>query len=392
MDMEEPPQAGKIHIGELKLIPRLLVQEVYDDNIFLGSGENTPVEKEESDWITHVGPGLLFDYSFGPRGGFKAGYQANLAYYQDNDRNDWQTHRGLADLNYRSPGGLIVRAINVYTDSEDPYSSENEYRLGDQIERWHNDLKTQVGFDFSDRFRMLTYYNYYEQEYDNREDFSQDYDSHEFGLGAQMSLMPKTWGFIRYHYGERDYTSHEGGVTSATDSDFSWNRVNAGLTWDPGAKLSGELNFGYQWKDYDNRNDPQGFVYDDRNTWIASTFIAYRPALTRALSLSVVRALREVGSDTDEYFEDTGVGVGLEQMLLDNLTLSLAGIYSEHDYNIFQDEKRKDDNYKFNVGLEYRLKDWVRAGVSYNYWRKDSDLSRFDFTDNRFIGTLRFVY
>jgi hypothetical protein len=392
MDRHEPAEAGRIHIGNLRIIPRLTVQAVHDDNIFLGNGKNESAEKEESDWITHVVPGLLLDYGFGPRGGLKLGYHGDLAYYKDNDRNDWQTHRGLADLDYRSPGGLIVRAINVYTDADDPYSSENEYRLGEQIKRWHNNLKTKVGFEFSDRFRVLAYYNSYKQDYDNREDFTQDYSSTEFGTGFQMNLMPKTWGFVRYHYGEREYDSLQGGVTNDNDADFSWQRVNTGLTWDPGAKLSGELNFGYQWKDYDNRTSKDGFIYDDRDTWVASTFVAYRPALTRVLSLSVLRALREVGSDTDEYYEDTVVGLGFEQLLLDKLTLSVGGIYSENDYNVFQDEERKDDNYKANIGLEYRLQDWVRAGVSYNYWRKDSSIPRYDFTDNRFVATLSFVY
>ena len=385
-------ESGKIHMGDLKIVPSLTLGSVYDDNIFLGNGSNSPGEEESSDWILRLMPGLLLDYGFGPRGRFRVGYRGDLAYYDDHSRNDWQTHEGLLDLDYRSPGGLIVRAINVYTDAEDPYSSENEYELGRKIERWHNNLKTRVGFDFRNRFKVLAFYNYYKQDYDQREDFTQDYDCDEFGAGVEMRLLPKTWGFIRYHYGEREYFSHREGVTEENDSDFSWHRMNAGLTWEPGAKLSGELNVGYQWKDYDNKANKDGYIYDDRNTWIASTMISYRPSLTRVLSFSMIRALREVGSNTDEYFEDTGVGLSLQQVFLDRIRLSVGTILSQNDYNVFDDRRRKDDNYKVNIGLDYSVRDWLHTGLSYSYWRKDSSITRYDFTDNRFMVTIDVVY
>lgn len=385
-------ETGKIHIGDLKVVPRLTAGYVYDDNVFLGNGSNSADEKESSDWILRLMPGLLLDYGFGPRGRFRVGYRGDLAYYDDQSKNDWQTHEGLFDLDYRSPGGLIVRAINVYTDAEDPYTSENEYQLGRKIKRWHNNLKTKVGFDFRNRFKVLAYYNYYKQDYDHKEDFTQDYDSNEFGAGVQMRLLPKTWGFIRYHYGERDYFSQREGVTEDNDSDFSWHRMNAGLTWEPGAKLSGELNVGYQWKDYDNKANKDGYIYDDRNTWVASTVISYKPALTRVLSLTMIRALREVGSITDEYFEDTGVGLSLQQVFLDKITLFVGTTLSQNDYNVFDDKRRKDDNYKVGLGLDYEIRDWLRTGLSYSYWRKDSNITKYDFTDNRFMAKLDIVY
>jgi len=387
-----PLETGKIHIGDLKVVPRLTAGYVYDDNVFLGNGSNSADEKESSDWILRLMPGLLLDCGFGPRGRFRVGYRGDLAYYDDQSKNDWQTHEGLFDLDYRSPGGLIVRAINVYTDAEDPYTSENEYQLGRKIKRWHNNLKTKVGFDFKNRFRVLAYYNYYKQDYDHKEDFTQDYDSNEFGAGVQMRLLPKTWGFIRYHYGERDYFSQREGVTEDNDSDFSWNRMNAGLTWEPGAKLSGELNVGYQWKDYDNKANKDGYIYDDRNTWVASTVISYKPALTRVLSLTMLRALREVGSITDEYFEDTGVGLSLQQVFLDKITLFVGTTLSQNDYNVFDDKRRKDDNYKVGLGFDYEIRDWLRTGLSYSYWRKDSNITKYDFTDNRFMAKLDIVY
>ncbi|HUU39484.1 MAG TPA: outer membrane beta-barrel protein, partial [Desulfatiglandales bacterium] len=313
-------QEGKINFGNLKIIPGLTLKGVYDDNIYLGNGTNQANEIEESDWITHVMPALLFNYSLQERGSVSLGYSGDLAFYSDSDYsdNDWQNHKGALAVDYKSPGGLILFANNTYIDAEDPYSNLEQYRIGLMTKRWDNDLKTKVGFDFGNRFRILTYYNFYKQDYELDRDYTQDYDQNEFGVGFQMRFLPKTWGFIRYHMGERDYFTYLAGtgVTDSNDSDFQWQRVNAGLTWDPGAKVSGELNVGYQWKEYDNETDVNGDQYEDQDTWIAGTLITYKATPSTALVLSATRALRQTGSNDNEYFTDTGIGINLQQKIL----------------------------------------------------------------------------
>lgn len=389
------PQVGRMQYGELKIIPGLTLQGLHDDNIYLGSGSNTTTEAEESDWITHVIPSLLLDYVPERRGSLKLGYQGDFAYYSDNDDNDWQTHKGMLDLNYQAPGGLMLGIDNIYTDAEDPYGSLEQYEIGLKTERWSNDLKGKIGYDFSDKFKLFGYYNFYKQDYaDDDKDYTQDYKSNEFGLGAQMRVMPKTWGFVRYHLGGRDYFTHpaEKDVDESKDSDFDWQRVNAGLTWDTGVKLTGELNFGYEWKDYENATDVDGDKYDDKNTWIASTRISFKATPATTLALSIQRALREAGSNTNEYFEDTGIGINLKQTVLTKVTLFVGGVYSKNDYNVWAGKSRDDDNYEANTRLDYRIQDWLTAGIGYTYREKDSDSKEDEFTDNQFMISLSAVY
>ena len=381
---------GRINFGKLEVVPSLAVEELYDDNIYLGNGTNNTTELEESDWITHVMPALGFNYSLQQRGSLSLGYKGDLAYYSDNDDNDWQTHEGMFDVSYQAPGGLILGVNNVYTDAEDPYGSLEQYRIGLKTERWNNDLKTKTGYNFGNRFSIIAFYNFYKQDYDLKRDYTQDYDVNEFGIGLRMWLLPKTWGFVRYHFGERDFFSHPAGTASneTNDSDFDWHRVNAGLTWDTTAKIIGELNLGYQWKDYDNELDTDGNRYEDKNTWIASTKVAFRARPTTMLALSLTRALRELGSDTNEYFEDTGIGMNLQQAILRRITMSVGGVYSQNDYNT----SREDDNYELKISLDYRIGDWLTAGVGYGYNKKDSNRAANDYTDNQFMISLSAVY
>jgi hypothetical protein len=380
-------EKGEVHIGKLKIIPGVTLQEIYDDNIYLGSGANDTTELQEADWITHVMPTLGFNYTFHERGNFTLGYNGDLAYYSDNSDNDWQTHKGIFGLNYQAPGGLILGINDVYTDAQDPYSNLEQYRLGLKTERWNNDLKTKIGLDLGNRLKVLAYYNRFKQDYELERDYTQDYDSSEFGVGFQLRLLAKTWGFIRYHFGERDYFTHPAGtgVTESNDSDFDWHRVNAGITWDAGAKLDGELNFGYQWKKYVNPTDVYGNPYDDKNTWIAATSVTYTATPTTALALGITRALRESGSNDNRYFEDTGIGINLQQVILTKFTVTVGGAYSINDYNLPVSRPREDDNYNANVSLDYQIQDWLTAGAGYRYNRKDSNYEENDYTDNLFI-------
>ena len=388
-------EGGKIHVGNLKIIPGLTVQEIYDDNIYLGNGTNNTSELEESDWITHFMPSLIFDYTFPERGSLRLGYQGDLAYYSGNDINDWKTHKGFFALDYQAPGGLILGVNNVYTDAEDPYGSLNDYNLGvPNSERWTNDLKSKLGYTFSNRFKILGYYNFYKQDYEEVVDYTQDHYDNEFGAGFQMRLLPKTWGFIRYHYGEREYFTHPAGTGSneRNDSDYNWHRANAGLTWDSGAKLSGEVNFGFQWRDYDNATDINGNRYDDRDTWIASTAVNYNATSTTIISLNIARAVRDSDSNTNQYYEDTSIGAFLRQTLLNKFTLFAGFTYANYDYNLPVNRSRDDDNFMANLKLDYQIQDWLKAGAGYTYNKRDSNYEVNSFTDNQFMISLSGMY
>jgi len=384
-------RGGTLIFGNLVVTPGLTLQEVYDDNIYLGSGTNSTTESEESDWITHIVPGLMLDYSLHERGGIKLGYIGDYAYYKDENNNDWKNHKGVFGLNYKAPVGLIIGIDNLYTRAQDPYGSDNEYRLGvPQTERWHNDLKTRIGYELQNLFRIFAYYNYYKQKYDEDIDYSQNYDCNEVGAGIEKKILPLMWGFLRYFHGETDYYTHREGVTDSNDADFSYDSVKMGLAWDPGAKIEGELNFGYTWKKYDNNADVSDRQYDDQNTWIASTLLSYKPTVTTTLGLAITKAMRDSGANTTEYFDDTGISINLKQVVLSKISLLVGAAYSTHDYE--DSIGREDDNYTARLGIKYLINEWLMAGADYTYREKDSNYGEFDYKDNKFMVTLGLTY
>ncbi|MDQ5988220.1 MAG: hypothetical protein CSYNP_03978 [Syntrophus sp. SKADARSKE-3] len=64
------PAAGNINFGNLKIIPSIEGQVIYDDNIYMKNGTDTATDrtnKKVSDTIYHVRPGLLLSYDMAER-------------------------------------------------------------------------------------------------------------------------------------------------------------------------------------------------------------------------------------------------------------------------------------------------------------------------------------
>jgi hypothetical protein len=384
-------QGGNIRIGKLGIFPGISVQGVHNDNIYLSTG--TAAHPAVSDWITHIMPDVRLNYPFPERGSCSLGYQGDFAYYEEFEDNDWQRHRALFALNYNAPGGVILAVSNTYTDTDDPYGSDAGYKTGvPKTKRWYDDLKATLGYHFSNRFKVLGHYNYFKQEYDLEKDADQNYVANELGTSLQMRLLPKSWGFMRWHYGERDYFTHPPGTgaTEENDADFVWQRINTGLAWDIGAKLAGELNFGYIWIDYKNEFDASTTPkrYEDKGTWIAATALSFRATATTTLGLNITRAPKSVGARSRELFMYTSAGIRIDKILIHRISLTVGASYAKSDYNIPKDSPREDDEYHGNIGLNYRIKHWLRAGVDYIYRKRDSNYTDNEYVNNKFIISL----
>jgi len=395
-------QGGKIRFGNLSIIPGVEVQDVYDDNIYMGNGKEYPDdpaktanEKKESDWITHVKPGLILNYQIPDRGDINLGYQGDFAFYNNNNGNNWKNQQGNFGVNYREPGGLILGINEFYTRVQDPFGSADQYNIGRITKRWTNDVKTKLGYAIAENFRSLLYYNNYKQKYDNSElDYSQDYTDNEYGVGLETRILARTWGFLRYHYGVRKYDTNAPGQTDEFNSNGTWQRVSTGLTWDPGAKLSGELNLGYQWNGYDHlfTDATQAVQREGKNTWVATTSINYLLTETTNLSLYLIRTIRNTSSDTNEHLVDTVIGLNLQEKLLAKLAFSAGITFIKSEYNLPVGNERTDNSYMANIGLNYAIQDWLGVGVSYNYNRKNSNTELNEFIDNQFMVMLKIVY
>ncbi len=398
-------EGGRIHVGKLTVTPALRLSEVYDSNIYLGNGytnnpnnPNTTLNGKltkpiENDYIFHVNPGVLFSYQLPERGHVNLLYEGNWAFYNEYTVQNWNNQRGVFDFDYTAPTGLIAGLTNVYNNGNDPYGDATQFGLGYNQKRWNNDLNAKVGWDFFNRFKVVGFYNFYKQEYDFDSNATQNWTDNVFGLEFAMRVLPKTWAFVRYHYGTQSYDDDQ--ISSVNDASNKRNRVSGGLAWDGGGKLGGELNFGWQWLNYDNDRDTNGRAYENRNTWSADTSINYRATQNTVLTLNLARAIRSTGAARQEYYDDTNVGLNVSQDLPYKFSAKGGFIYGRNDYNTLNYQKtedRVDDNYNFYAGVSYKIRSWLSAGLNYRYMKKDSNDVTQSFTDNQVALSLGASY
>jgi hypothetical protein len=382
-------EGGKIRFGNLALIPSFGLEEEYNDNIYYDKS-NT-----KSDWITHIQPGLLLDYTLPGRGKVKLGYGGDYAYYAKNGDNDWKHHTGLFDLNYEAPVGLIVKINNVFERSEDPFGSENEYKLGTKTKRLFDGLTSAFGFKFSERLKLFTFYNFRIRSYDSKEDFDQNYYSNEVGAGAEAKVSHKTWTFLRYHYGERNYYSYRSGVTSSNDADYSWHRLSTGLTWEDGGHFGGEINFGYQLNSFKNKYDMNGNRYKDKNSWTAATAFHYRQTLARTFSFKIERGPQQDESGKNGYFMETTLGFSVSQRIQSAYEVAGGYEFTKRDFSgsgsNSDGQGEKSNTHRVHASFCYFIKEWMTASVHYQYENKTADTSADGYKANRIMFNLNII-
>jgi len=410
---EMTEEGGRIKIGKLKIIPALKLGGIYDDNIFLGNGyTNDPrnpgtidpqtgrlTKPVESDYIFHIMPGILLNYGIpGGRGNVNLGYEGDWAFYKDFTSQNWNNQRAIFNADYTAPAGLLFGISNIFNSGNDPYGDATQYALGITKQRWNNDLNTKIGWDFLNRFRVIGYYDFYKQRYDDDIDYSQNWTTNRFGVGVQMRVLPKTWAFLRYHYQKQNFDTNLFGTTDRNNADNKQNMVTGGLAWDSGGKLDGEVNFGWAWLSFDNEFDPDGRRYENNNTWIANTSINYQVLARTRLTLNVARAMRPTGASRNEYYDDTQVGINIGQDLPYKFSLLAGFIYGRNDYNTQvsplsqSSDQREDNNYNASLRLKYKIRTWLDATLGYRYMKKDSNDITQSFTDNQVMLTIGAAY
>lgn len=376
--------------GQFNLRPSLAVNLTHHDNI------NLTAENERSDFISSLSPSCSLEHPLLARGLATLGYTGNYAYYSRNEPENWQTNQFSFKANYEKHSGIIAELSNDYIESEDPFGADNEYGEGEQKKRWTNSLRGKIGFDFSNKLKIFGSFYRSKQDYDDDlRDWSQDYKNEEYGLSVQLRLMPKTWFFTRYYTGETDYfTSSPPGyignpVNDSNDADYSWDRINAGFITDPTSKIRGELNFGYRWETYKNKLDSFGNVYNDKNTWIARTNIAYLFSPKTKLSFLLSRAIFGSGSASNTSYESLTLGVTVNHRFRKKLILNTSINSQFNDYNTTTfGTKRDDDELDFKLGLTYEVNRWFTLSTKYTFTDKDSNYSQFSYTSNQVTFSL----
>ncbi len=372
-EKEAAAKKGSSLITKIKVKPGIDVNSTYNDNIYLGSGIGN--DKIESDIIYNIEPKIMMEYIFPKkRGAMSLSYHKNFAFYDKNDENNWRADKAGFMFRYNSPSGLSLSVSDSYINTEDPYTSSSSYSRAIEegvpnIEKMNNDFRSELAYKFNERFIAMLYYDYYTQDSACESEFSYNYNVYETGIGAKMEIAPKTAIFLRYRYGTQDFFDPE---DESKDADSSWHMVNTGLLWSSKAKLSGELNFGYQWRDYD--------YYSSAADWITTTILYYKLSEYSNLQSTLARNIRTSNANSDKYSDDTALTLQFDHNYSSKGRYTIKGLYEWMDDNY----EEKGDTYGFDVSWGYDIEKHLKLALSYAYKNKNANSNSDDYENNRF--------
>jgi len=391
---------GNIHLGRLEINPELSYKGEYNDNIYFENRD------EDDDFIHTITPGIGLKISGTPGNFLSAGYKVGIAMYDDEDDNDYEDHRLFVSAGLKTPKGLYLRVQDGFQDTEDPFDSKEEFRLGEKTQRWNNLVNITAGFEFAERYGIEATYNNFVERYDLTKDEFQDTIEHTYGIAVLYNLTPKTALFGQYLRNDTEYDAQNDGIDVNRDGIDEWNSGNSqdyiidsfliGARFKPGGKLSGEFKLGYGTIDFDNDVDKNGNEYDDDSFFVVEADVDYKPVEKTSLSLTLKRYKQastsaDVSGDVSATYLRTIIGLGLTQNFTDRISANLGLEWSNKDY---LDErpgspKKEIDLYTARCGIDYFIKDWLSAGLSYKYQDNQASKSQYDY-DEYTVNTVAF--
>ena len=376
---------GRIHLGKLSVEPKLRYTITYDDNIF------SEDSNEKDDIIHTVTPSVTFLYQGARIDNYVlVNYTADLVAYSDYDDTNYQTQRPYAKFGYKAASGFYVNGSDLYTKTEDPYGSLDDFNLGERTKRWFNVAEGTAGYEFARIYAVEAFAKYNVRRYYEPEDKWQDRDSSAYGTTLVYNWTTKTSFIAQYRRTDNEYVAQnddvfdpDRGVTWSDDTsmDNSTDDYFLGARFKPGGKLEGEIKLGYTDINHDNDYDPTGKKYDDDSTWAAETQVTYNATERTQLSLDLQRAYRGSSDSADvSYYIDSLIGMGLVQKFAYRLSLNAYLSYSDWDY---QNEGpgfpgKSFDIYTVRVGLGWDINEFLMAGMSYQYRTKDASDDQYE--------------
>jgi hypothetical protein len=239
----------------------------------------------------------------------------------------------------------------------------------------------------ADLWRVEANYQFDDLFFPKQQDRIDNYQYNTVGATLFYKFWPKTSALVQYItvFRSHPYDSQDNNTVQTP---------LVGLTWEPTAKLSGTVKFGYTfanyWQSIPGRNSsPDAFAMSFQTLY----------KITRYTQVSLL-AQRGIAEDVD-YRNDPYITTGLWLTLshfwhASNITSYVSFAYYNNDYiNTTQDTftgafLRRNDNYEsFGAGLSRPLTKWLRVRLDYLYNNRGSNLSFAPYNEHKVLFGLQ---
>ena len=329
----------------------------HDDNIY-----RVTDDLAQSDSYFSISPNLKLTGGYGKQR-FEISYLGEYSKFNKAKNADFDDHKvkGIVELEHTSRFSSRLEA-GYQKEHEEP-GSINRIQL-DIIEyNKYNQSDFLAGIAYgktSGIGRLSLDFRKIKRDYTNNNLDYLNYDSDQFSSRFTYRIAPKTRLYVEAIYSEFDYQS-----IANFELDNKFKYYSAGLSWDFTNKLSGDINLGYQDRDYDLETirDIDGIAYNGEILWSINTYSKIGIEATRE---SIDSSLEEAGG-----FLRTTYGLSINHKLTELLKVRADAAYSK-DELVFN-SAREDNRYAYSMTIDYELLRYLTLGAYYKYEERDSN-------------------
>ena len=194
-------------------------------------------------------------------------------------------------------------------------------------------------------------------------------------------MSPKTHFFAEYTYSDIDYQQEKGKVKNSHG-----HSIGLGVDGKIAPKVTGTAKITYDMRDYEHKYTATDGTEADKYNDLIGYYVAlaWKPTARNLIRLSGERSMEETVYGANRYFTDTLVSLYASHDLTDKFTASLTLAWENMDYAKRVNGKKRDDNlYIVRPELDYKFKEWLTAGVWYQFRTRHSNTDWADYDSNK---------
>jgi len=363
----------KIGDGRTVVHPTFDSRATYDTNIFMDP-TNT-----KSDFYFDFVPGIEVKVPFSKHlftGKYSVDFSQYLKYNTQNSQDQLASTGLIFDFDK-----VYVKQNNRFIDTAS--RSGTEFTSKVQRRNYTADILAGANFNLLTFEGAYSYFleKYVEQAYENLNRHDQIFTGSAF-----YRIFPKTELIAESDVGIVRYDTEGGNFR-----DNNYYRVRGGVRGKITNKLTGIAKVGWILKDY-RQSDQTDF-----NS--ATTFLSFIHDFTDSTKFAVMyeRAPREATFGDNNWYLSNRVTFQVDQKIMNKLDAFFKFAYDRVTYPEettigLKTEKRKDNLWTFNTGLNYTIQEWITAGIEYEYATKSSDFEIFGYDRHLVISKLNLKF
>jgi hypothetical protein len=364
-------------VGVFRVVPFLEYDGIYRSNIF-----HTSTDKK-ADFVHAVNPGLRLDLPLAGRHKLSLGYLGNYFMFSRFSNLSHYDHNVSADATLNFRGGLNVRLGNAFRAATEEPSAENARKRP----YLRDTPYVQAAYSPADKWQVQGFYQFDVLNFKNSVDRSNDYREQAGGATFSYKFWPKTGALVQYIIASRIYPD-----SSRDDSVIHTPLL--GLTWDPTAKLSNTVKFGYSFTDYGQkipgRNNSPG-------SFIVSAHSLYRYSRYTNLAVTVQRSKQDDVDFGNSAFWNTGIFMSWSHdwHYFKTATYATFSFINNSYINDALDLgsgvfKRREDNIIYlGAGLSRPFTRWLKVRLDWSYLNNSSNFSGLTYNEHRVLMGLQ---